>query len=80
MSSVANQKTAFVRDRTLIDLHQDQIDGVTMGSPLAAVFANLFLGHHGKILLDNYFYYINTSERPGKLLRVNMISLRRKIS
>ena len=30
----------------------DQIDGVAMGSPLAPVLANLFMGHHEKIWLD----------------------------
>ena len=33
----------------------DQIDGVAMGSPLVAVLANLFMGHHEKIWSDNYF-------------------------
>ena len=32
----------------------DQTDGVAMGSPLAPVLANLFMGHHEKIWLDNY--------------------------
>ena len=32
----------------------DQIDGVAMGSPLAPVLANLFLGHHENILLNKY--------------------------
>ena len=32
----------------------DQIDGVAMGSPLAPVLANLFMGHHEKTWLDNY--------------------------
>ena len=32
----------------------DQIDGVAMGSPLAPVLANLFMGHHEKKWLDNY--------------------------
>ena len=27
----------------------DQIDGVAMGSPLAPVLANLFMGHHEKL-------------------------------
>ena len=31
-----------------------QIDGVAMGSPLAPVLANLFLGHHENIWLKNY--------------------------
>ena len=32
----------------------DQIDGVAMGSPLAPVLANLFMGHHEKNWLNNY--------------------------
>lgn len=32
----------------------DQIDGVAMGSPLAIVLANLFMGHHEKHWLENY--------------------------
>ena len=32
----------------------DQIDGVAMGSPLAPVLANLFLGHYENIWLNNY--------------------------
>ena len=32
----------------------DQIDGVAMGSPLAPVLANLFMGHHEKRWLENY--------------------------
>ena len=32
----------------------DQIDGVAMGSPLAPVLANLFMGHHEKHWLENY--------------------------
>lgn len=32
----------------------DQIDGVAMGSPLALVLANLFMGHHEKHWLENY--------------------------
>ena len=32
----------------------DQIDGVAMGSPLAPVLANLFMGHHEKRCLENY--------------------------
>ena len=32
----------------------DQIDGVAMGSPLAPVLANLFLGHYEHIWLNNY--------------------------
>ena len=32
----------------------DQIDGVVMGSPLAPVLANLFMGHYEKECLSNY--------------------------
>ena len=32
----------------------DQIDGVAMGSPLAPVLANLFMGYHEKNWLNNY--------------------------
>ena len=32
----------------------DQIDGEAMGSPLAPVLANLFMGHHEKRWLENY--------------------------
>ena len=31
----------------------DQIDGVAMGSPLAPVLANLFMGHNEKFWLEN---------------------------
>ena len=32
----------------------DQIDGVAMGSPLAPVLANLFMGHNEKLELENF--------------------------
>ena len=32
----------------------DQIDGVAMGSPLAPVLTNLFMGHHEKAWLQNF--------------------------
>ena len=32
----------------------DQTEGVAMGSPLAPVLANLLMGHHEKIWLENY--------------------------
>ena len=32
----------------------DQIDGVAMGFPLAPVLANLFMGHHEKLWLENF--------------------------
>ena len=36
------------------DFIYDQMDGVTMGSPLAPILANLFMGHHEKSWLENY--------------------------
>ena len=32
----------------------EQVDGVAMGSPLAPILANLFMGHHENIWLRNY--------------------------
>ena len=32
----------------------DQVDGVAMGSPLAPVLANFFMGHHENIWLEQY--------------------------
>ena len=32
----------------------DQVDGVAMGSPLAPVLANIFMGHYEKIWIENY--------------------------
>ena len=32
----------------------DQIDGVSMGSLLAPILADLFMGHHEKSRLENY--------------------------
>ena len=32
----------------------DQVDGVAMSSPLAPVLANLFMGHHENVWLENY--------------------------
>ena len=31
-----------------------QVDGVAMGSPLAPVLANFFMGHYEKLWLNNY--------------------------
>ena len=42
MFSIATSQTHFLFNGKVFD----QIDGVTMGSPLAPVMANLFLGHH----------------------------------
>ena len=39
---------------SFLDNFYDQIDGVAMGSPLAPVLANLFMGHHEKRWLENY--------------------------
>ena len=36
------------------DIIHDQIDGVAMGSPLAPILANLFMGHHEKVWIDNF--------------------------
>ena len=36
------------------DEYFDQIDGVAMGSPLAPVLANLFMGHFEKRWIENY--------------------------
>ena len=51
MFSIATSQTHFLFNDNVFD----QIDGVTMGSPLTPVFANLFLGHHEKIWLKNYY-------------------------
>ena len=32
----------------------DQVDGVSMGSPLVPVLANLFMGHNDKDWIENY--------------------------
>ena len=32
----------------------DQIDGVAMGSPLAPVLVNLFMGHNEKLWIENF--------------------------
>ena len=32
----------------------DQVDGIAMGCPLVPVLANLFMGHHEKLLLGNF--------------------------
>ena len=36
------------------DVMYDQIDGVAMGSPLAPILANLFMGHNERQWIDNY--------------------------
>ena len=34
--------------------YYDQVDGVAMGSPLGPVLANIFMGHHEKVWLQEY--------------------------
>ncbi|XP_078364013.1 uncharacterized protein LOC144648271 [Oculina patagonica] len=46
----ATAETHFIFKGT----YYDQVDGVAMGSPLAPVLANLFMGHHEKIWLEQY--------------------------
>ena len=48
--SIATSQTHFLFDGKVYD----QIDGVAMGSPLAPVLANLFLGHYENIWLNKY--------------------------
>ena len=48
--SFATAETHFLFNGSFFD----QIDGVAMGSPLAPVLANLFMGHHEKIWLQQY--------------------------
>ena len=48
--SFATAQTHFLFNGTTYD----QKDGVSMGSPLAPVLANLFMGHHENIWLQNY--------------------------
>ena len=43
-------KTNFLFDGVVYD----QIDGTAMGSPLAPTLANLSMGHHEKIWLNEY--------------------------
>ena len=50
MFSIATSQTHFLFNGKVFD----QIDGVAMGSPLAPVLANLFLGHHENLWLKNY--------------------------
>ena len=46
----ATSKTNFLFNGKVYD----QIDGVAMGSPLAPILANLFMGHHEKEWLENF--------------------------
>ena len=48
--SIATSQTHFVFDGKVYD----QVDGVVMGSTLAPVLANLFLGHYENIWLNKY--------------------------
>ena len=48
--TVATAQTHFLFNGSFYD----QIDGVAMGSPLAPVLANLFMGHHEKLWLGNF--------------------------
>ena len=48
--SIATSQTHFPFDGTVYD----QIYGVAMGTPLAPVLANLFLGHYESIWLNKY--------------------------
>ena len=48
--TVATAQTHFLFNGSFYD----QIDGVAMGSPLAPVLANLFMGHHEKLSLENF--------------------------
>jgi len=48
--SIATAQTHFSFNGSFYD----QIDGVAMGSPLAPVLANLFMGHHEKVWLESF--------------------------
>ena len=48
--TVATAQTHFLFNGSFYD----QIDGVAMGSPFAPVLANLFMGHHEKLWLENF--------------------------
>ena len=50
LSSIATAQTHFLFSGKVYD----QIDGVAMGSPLAPVLANLFVGHHERSWLNTY--------------------------
>ena len=47
---IATAQTHFLFQRN----YYDEIDGVAMGPPLAPVLANLFMGHHERIWLQQY--------------------------
>ena len=48
--TIATAQTHFLFNGSFYD----QIDGVAMGSPLAPVLANLYMGHHEKLWLENF--------------------------
>jgi len=48
--TVATAQTNFLSNGSFYD----QIYGVVMGSPLAPVLANLFVGHHENLRLENF--------------------------
>ena len=48
--TVATAQTHFLFNGSFYD----QIGGIAMGSPLAPVLANLFMGHHKKLWLENF--------------------------
>ena len=50
MFSIATSQTRSVFNGKVFH----QVDGVAMGSPLASVLANLFLGHHENMWLQSY--------------------------
>ena len=50
MLSIATSQAHFMFNGKVFH----QIDGIAMGSPLASVLANLFLGHHENMWLQSY--------------------------
>ena len=49
---LATSQTNFLFNGSMYD----QVDGVTMGSPLAPILANIFMGCHEKGWIRNYIY------------------------
>ena len=77
--TIATAQTHFLFNGSFYD----QIDGVAMGSPLAPVLANLFMGHHEKLWLENfrnmmslYFLITSTLDTPtsGSLWKKKLIT------